>query len=156
MAWQKVATDTATSSVSSQNLTLEGLQFNTFMVHKITSSLNTTNARFDNDSGTKYATRQSFNGGTDATTVNDTDIALSTGNNNEDELTVGYFCDISGEEKLMIHHTISQNTDGAGNIPKRKEIVGKFTDTTSLTSMDIIYENANADTDTNSTVLGTD
>tara|TARA_R110002126_G_scaffold162965_1_gene310862 strand:+ start:449 stop:1522 length:1074 start_codon:yes stop_codon:yes gene_type:complete len=92
--------------------------------------------RFNNDTTATYAWRNSSNGGGDSTTASDTAFypAVSAAN--------GHFCNMfivnnSANEKLVISHTVSQNTAGA-TAPQRREGTTKWANTSSqITEMDI-------------------
>ncbi len=93
--------------------------------------------RFNNDATAKYAWRNSSNGGGDSITGGDTAFypAVSAAN--------GHFCNMfivnnSANEKLVISHTVSQNTAGAGTPPQRREGTTKWANISSqITEMDI-------------------
>jgi len=158
MVWNKIDTDTATASVETQTLTLTGTKSNVILNHKLTTAINVGEQIFNADSGTNYANRDSFNGGADSTSVNDDGIEIATGNDVNDAFNVGYYVDVSGQEKLQLNWVINRNTAGTANTPNRKEIVSKYAETPSLTSLTIDYHaggSANdAAIDTNVTVLG--
>lgn len=82
--------------------------------------------KIDGNVGNNYAQRRSQNGGADGTFVSRIifdNIAV----NGQTGFMVGDMINISGEEKLMILHSIEKGIAGAGNAPVRNEYVGKFT-----------------------------
>ena len=57
----------------------------------------------DNNTATDYAYRQSQNGGTDSTGIDQARIpTTANGGNSGDEFTIRYGCNIAGEEKLFM------------------------------------------------------
>ena len=106
---------------------LTGRKFNEVIFHAIDNG----NAiggqlRFNANSNTVYADRQSINGGVDGTEPNRTFIGIANTNTAVTKFFIISVVAISGEEKLCIIHTMEQNTAGAGNAPNRNETVGKF------------------------------
>ena len=86
--------------------------------------------RVNNDSGTNYAERRSANGGSDNTNTSATEINITDAvNTAENWLGVNYIANKSDKEKLQISNYVGENTAGAGNAPKRTEVVSKFTNT---------------------------
>ena len=134
MAWQKEGTETLSSS--SDTVTISGFSsktFNMFMTHLLGTGDVQSRIRLGNgsiDSGSNYAMRASFSGGSDVTTVNQTFI--------DDEMRfgtwttgfrIGYAINISGEEKLLITNWIFQRNAGAANVPERGEGASKWVNT---------------------------
>ena len=86
------------------------------------------NLTFNSDTGNNYAIRENVNGGSDSTNVSQANTDNLTGT-----VTGNVFANINiineaSKEKLFISHGM-ENTAGAGNAPDRKEIVGKWTNT---------------------------
>ena len=86
------------------------------------------NFTFNNDTGGNYAIRESVNDGTDSTNVN-----ISSSDNLTGTVTGNIFADVhilneASKEKLFISEGM-ENASGASNTPDRKEIVGKWTNT---------------------------
>jgi hypothetical protein len=100
--------------------------------------------RFNNDTGNNYATRDSQDGGTDATETTVSEIRLSQDGHGG---TVGMFASTinvineASKEKLIIADTVRVNATGAGTAPARYEIVSKWANTSNaITRVDIINE----------------
>ena len=114
-------------------------------VKTFTSGGNTKPAmRFNNDSGSNYATRDSQDGGTDATETSVAEIRLSQDGHGG---TVGAFAlninviNDASKEKLVTAHTVRSNATGDGTAPARYEIVSKWANTSNaITRVDIINE----------------
>ena len=84
------------------------------------------------DTGSNYASRSSFDGGTDTTATSATGIGLSRNDTNP-EWTVGYFANLSTKEKLSLAWKVEQGTAGAANAPKHRiESAGKWTNTSNV------------------------
>jgi len=96
------------------------------------------------DTASNYATRRSFNGGADATFVNQTLIANQGGAFTTPSLFNFFILNISAKEKLVTGHSVMQSTAGAGNAPQRSEYVGKWDNVSDL--IDIINIHATAST----------
>lgn len=84
--------------------------------------------RFNDDTGTNYAHRQSTNGGTDTTNTS-IDHLVQYVDTTHPSFTNMFIVNNSGNEKLVIGNVISRNTSGAGTAPQRREFVGKWTNT---------------------------
>lgn len=156
MAWAKEDTDTLTSASPSIDLTTNTLIFNVLLDHLFADSGGMQELlRFNNDSGSNYAFRRSENGGGDTTGVSQTFIgAFHPGS--PDGFVVNYIIDISGEETLTIGWGVGNAISGAGNAPSRREVIGKWV-TGGITQVDMdVSVASNFDTDSNSTLLGTD
>ena len=97
--------------------------------------------RFNNDSGTNYAYRNSDNfGAAGSSGAGATSIPFDAG-------AVGSFpffvtidvVNISAWEKLLTGHSVGQNTAGVANFPVSKELVGKWVNTAApITRVDLI------------------
>ena len=100
--------------------------------------------RFNGDSGSNYARRYSNNGGTDGTATSDSKIQISR-NGKEGDFMSAFIINNSANEKLLISHSISVgDTLGAGAVPNRGEIVGKWTNTSSQITSIVVSANADS------------
>jgi hypothetical protein len=89
------------------------------------------------DTGSNYAKRQSQNGATDSTAVSQTSIGSMTDTLGIEQtapyFAVGNIANLSSKEKLFNFHTvIARGGTGAGNIPTRSEVVGKWANTSNV------------------------
>lgn len=160
MAWQKEGTKTLTVAATDITVTtLTGLTFYTAFSHGLfTASFATPRIRLNELSTSIYANRISLDGGTDTTNVSGTEMLTGANNVAGDVFTVCHFTGISAEEKLLIGHTILNVATGTGTAPQRSEFVGKAV-ITSATLDAFTYKNLDTrtfDTDSNTSVLGTD
>ena len=125
---------------------------------KIIPSGNANNIlRFNNDSGSNYARRRQEDGGSDATAVSQTGI------NWERDYTEFGFATINvineaSKEKLAIHGSVTNNGNGAGNVPKRAELVYKWANTSNaITRVDMVNTQSGSYAEGSEvTVYGTD
>ena len=158
MAWGKAGSTTLSSAGDTLEISdLSANNFHIILTNTIASGALSTQATFDNDSGTKYAYRNSWDGSGDGTGVSKGNVQQWDGNNGSStpQFVVSYLCNIDGEEVLGMYWGVDQNTAGAGTAPHRRETVYKFTDTTQITRIDLNNSGAGSfDTDSNLSVLG--
>jgi hypothetical protein len=81
------------------------------------------------DTGTNYAYRYSNNGATDASAGSTTFTHGAVSSTENNALKVMYIANLSGKEKLFIHHCVDEGTAGAGTAPEREEGVSKWSNT---------------------------
>ena len=165
MAWGKNGSDTLTSSGDDITGGTAGTSYKFNML--ISNTFATGGDIFPRgrcgtttiDSGSNYSRRKSVNG-TESTDVNQTYYNDFAGDSNvltTPHFAIGYFCNISGEEKLVIVFGIGQNTAG-NNAPTRREGVGKWVTTSGQADVFGVWnsQGGSFDTDSNFTALGTD
>jgi len=111
--------------------------------------------RVNNDSSSAYAERRSADGGSDNTNVNATEINITDAvNTAENWLGVNYIANKSDKEKLQLSHYVGQNSSGAGNAPKRTEVVSKFANTSdAIDRWDSVRISGSGQSDTGSEVV---
>jgi len=162
MAWGKNGTpDTLTVAGDSLSITdLTSLQFNVILNHSLdTGGTQVGLVRLEGDSGNNYANRDSLNGATDSTNINDPQLQLAIPTAGAfSSFLVAYIANISGDEKLAIGWAMSANTAGAANAPARREWVSKWVTTSGQFSQ---VSSTNVGTgdfaiDSNLSVLSTD
>jgi hypothetical protein len=117
--------------------------------------------RLNSDTGSNYASRYNDNGGADSTTTSSSEGMLLTGNSlsgTGELFTVGYIVNYSTKEKLMIGHTVQNDTAGAGTAPDRGEGVGKHAQTSNpISSVNTVNTNSgDFNTGSETVVLGYD
>ena len=81
------------------------------------------------DTGSNYADRNSVDGGSDGTNTSGTAIGVGGGGSTGGEFFNCFIINNASNEKLFIIHSVKQNTSGAGTAPRRKEVVGKWSNT---------------------------
>jgi hypothetical protein len=141
MAWAKLGTETNTGTSDPIILTLTTANtFNVILQHHFISGSVNSGLRAGSttiDTGSNYASRESFNGGADSTRVSQSGIFFNLAD--PDEFDITYMINISGEEKLLINFGVGNNASGSANAPARNEVVGKWTNTSN--QFDIIETN---------------
>jgi hypothetical protein len=114
------------------------------------------------DTGSNYARRGSYAGGSDYTNTGKTLISFSNQPSTCDTVpyfTVGYIANLSSKEKLSIYdNTYSEGGTGASNAPQRVETVGKWINTSDAVDQLSIVSSAGDSFNTNGelVVLGWD
>ena len=164
MAWAKLATKTLAGSASNVTTdTFTASKFNQTLGHVIsTGSTMYPYQRYSGNANNVYAYRYNENGavGADQTSVSTSGQSATQAGTANSTFVANYICSITGEEKLIISFFMESGTAGAGNAPKRVELVGKFVPSPDANITEYkIYDYYSASylaTDTNATVLGSD
>jgi hypothetical protein len=102
-----------------------------------TKNSSTTNAKFtfNNDTGNNYAYRHNLNG-SEGTSTSQPQFQINAANGSA--FYNMFIINNSANEKLVIGHTVDQNTAGAGTAPDRLESVAKWANTSSqITEIDV-------------------
>ncbi len=86
------------------------------------------NLTFNSDTGTNYAIRESVNGGSDSTNVSQANTDNLTGTVTGNVFATVHILNEASKEKLFISEGL-ESASGAGNAPERKELVGKWANT---------------------------
>ncbi len=94
-----------------------------------TASLRPFSVRFNGDTAGNYAIRRSALGAADSTFGSVTSIDGAGGQNVTNFFVNMFIINNSANEKLVIAHSNSVVTQGAGTAPRRDEIVGKWSNT---------------------------
>ena len=157
MAWAKNGTPDTLGSAG-DTLTISDLteqKFNQFMIHIINSGGITGQMQFNSDTGSNYGDRVSNSGAADIThnlTYMIVDAASA------DCFHMSYLLNIATEEKLQIGFSVDQSSTGAGTAPVRREIVGKWANTSDAITSAVVNNGGAGDFDTNSnlSVIGSD
>ena len=138
---------------------LTATKFNQFLIHTLDTAIHRCNITTDDNNNTDYARRQSYNGGADATGINESLMTMSNSSDG-DQFLVVYGINITSEEKLFMSNCVDQTTAGAGTAPARKEFVSKVDTTTNTgqyTRIDINNSDVGSfDTSSNLSALGSD
>jgi len=152
MAWGKNGTPETLASAGALNITdLDARNFNVQLIHWIQNSA-ILEWQLDGLSTSTYAFRLSDNGGADSTGTSDTKFISGTSASN-DEFSITYYANISGEETLAITFDVGANTAGVTNAPRRREVAQKQTSTSQFTQVDTTNS---GNTNSNISMLGTD
>ncbi len=86
------------------------------------------NLTFNSDTGNNYAIRESVNGGSDSTNVSQANTDNLTGTVTGNVFATVHILNEANKEKLFISEGL-ESASGAGNAPERKELVGKWANT---------------------------
>ena len=128
MVWIKLGSTTLGSAGDDLDITsMTANTFNQFILHTLSTAVKDHRLTTDDNGATDYAWRRSANGTADvATYINEQYIDINSGNNGaRDCFNVIYGVNVSGKEKLFISSNTETDT-GAGNAPKRNEVVSKI------------------------------
>ena len=94
--------------------------------------------QFNSDTGNNYGYRQSADGGSDNTQTSQNHINTTGNVGAFHHYFVADVTNVDGKEKLVIVHGVDSNTSGAGNSPRRREVVGKWATTSGqITSVQV-------------------
>ena len=150
MAWAKNGTP-STLGVAGDNLNISDLvakKFNQFLMNGLGDAAGVWNSgnniTFNNNINSVYAVRYNVNGSGDATVVSQPNI-YTRGNRDYEFFEVSYVISILGQEKLMILFHVDSSNSGAGAVPVRSEIVGKFVPNPDADITRIDYEESDED-----------
>ncbi len=108
------------------------------------------------DTGSNYAFRQSLDGTADTTSVNQTSISPSLSGASAAGthiFDVAYWVNLSAKEKLMLDWQSNVQAAGAGTSSRRREIVGKWVNTSSVIDTVGIFNDDGGDYATGSEVV---
>ena len=110
-------------------------------MYKIQNGACAADLQFNSDTGSNYGWRISSEGASDvASSSGQVRLVVDRGQvSSAPSKITGYIINKSDKEKLVISEAIAQETAGAGNAPGRRELVGKWANTSSaITSVDMI------------------
>ena len=110
------------------------------LVHTIPDGQVTANYRFNADTGSNYARRQSSNGGNDGSATEQDHLLAGHGTSGETTLVTSHIINKSNKEKLVITQIMGA-VAGAGNNPNRRELVGKWVNTSDSITSVTLYNN---------------
>ncbi len=105
------------------------------------------------DSSTNYESRYSDNGGSDGTSINQSEIDMRMGELESPAFSATYMANISAEEKLFTSTNVIQNTAGAGNVNSRGEVVAKWANTSYAASRIDLIKTASGNFGTGSEIV---
>ena len=131
--WEELASVNATGSTTSFNSgTFTAKKYLWVQGYFTSSGSFTPQIRVGNstiDTGSNYAGRRSYNGGSDVTATSQTEITLDGVGQDTPVFFNGFIINNASKEKLAIFNCVKQNSAGAGNVPHRRETVFKWTNT---------------------------
>ena len=111
--------------------------------------------RTNNDTGSNFATRGSYNGASDTTNSSNNAYLPDRGieESSTDWFGVTYLANLSTKEKLFHTEMSNANTSGAGTAPERAESIGKWANTSDAINRVDFLNSAAGNFDTNSEVV---
>ena len=163
-SWKELAKVTTSSAGCSSTLltsgTITAKDNLMLLVHTVGSGSITGHLRF-NGSGAdgNYARRNSNNGSDSGDGSDEQDqILAGWGSSGEETMVIANIRNVSGKEKVVFLDVIANGTDGATNQVNRREVTGKWANTSGqITSIQFIGEDGGTFTsDTQMVVLGCD
>tara|TARA_R110002167_G_scaffold64455_2_gene182254 strand:- start:5296 stop:6393 length:1098 start_codon:yes stop_codon:yes gene_type:complete len=95
--------------------------------------------RFNDDTGSHYASRQNVEGSVCATTLTNQNNSMVVAMNTTDaeyQVGYGYIENVAGQEKLGMNHNVNRSTAGECTAPSRVESVYKYDPASLCTSID--------------------
>ena len=160
MAWVKAGSTTLDGTNDVIDVTsLSNNKFITLLNHGLYSGDANGTFNFNNDTGSNYAQRQSYAGGSDGTPeTSQTKFSYNDSSTHDSIFAVSDIVNIAGEEKLFITHYGTVTSTGA-NAPFRAEQVGKWANTSdAITSIKHTQSSSGGDylSGSNVSVLGSD
>ncbi len=112
--------------------------------------------RFNNDSGSNYSRRVSYDG-SDGTSVSQTSHNELSINNTSQNLSIHHIANLSNKEKLQITHGVGGNSSAASVAPDRVDFVGKWANTSdAINRIDYIANSGSFSSGDELIVLGWD
>ena len=133
MAWAKAGTTTLSCTTDVIDVTsLSNNKFSTMLNHGLYSGDSNGTFNFNNDTGSNYAFRNNYAGGSEGTSVNQTKFSYNDSSTHDSIFAISYIVNISSEEKLFITNQATVGSTGAGNAPNRAEQVGKWANTSDV------------------------
>ena len=146
-SWKELGRTTLSSAGDTIDVSSFTAKDNLMIIaHGIGSGNSGTSTRFNADTGSNYSNRWNDNGGSDGSDSSAaTRIYSDNGTSAGDSFYVADVTNISNIEKLGIWHNVNGNTAGAGNAPARREIVGKWANTSSQITSVNVYNGESGD-----------
>jgi len=139
--WEELADVNGTNATTISSGTISAKKYLWIQLYCDAASSGAPILRFNSDSGSNYARRYSNNGGSDSTSTSEDAIYPYYQSNANPKFINMFVINNQSNEKLVISHTVEQNTAGASNSPFRNELVGKWANTsnqiTNITFTDI-------------------
>jgi hypothetical protein len=151
--WQELA-DVSLSSAGDtiDSGTFTAKKYLWIEVHGVASSDISFKVRFNGDTGSNYAFRSSLNGGSDGTDTGESYINVGTSFTGTADIFGNMFIiNKAANEKFVISECGAAQS-GAGNAPERKEVVGKWANTSAAITNITIHNSGSGDFASGSTL----
>ena len=160
MVWEKLGSNTLTGTGDIIDIDpIDDKKFDVILLNGLYSGDSNSTFNLNSDTGSNYARRSNYAGGSDSLAVNQTSFSYDDSSVHPSVFAVTYMVNISSEEKLMISRSIENTATGAGSAPYRIEQVQKWSNTSAgATSIKHTQSSAGGDyiINSNVSVLGTD
>ena len=156
--WQELANVelSATANVIDSG-TITAKKYLWIQFFKISSGDSNFYLEFNSDTGSNYARRYQGNGDSDGTNTSAAYLMPAQSGGDYDVLFNGHIVNKSDKDKLLVGETMNANDEGAGNYSFRREIVGKWTNTSSqITNIKIKTATNNFASGTRMVIWGSD
>lgn len=139
--WEELGRTTL--SVASDTISVTSIAARRYLkvLFFVAATSGTINSRlqFNNDTGNNYAERSSSNGGADGTSSSNTNVGLTQSASTNFRYGEATILNVATQEKLVIGHVTEAGISGAGNVPTRAEMAGKWANTSNqITRIDLI------------------
>jgi hypothetical protein len=85
--------------------------------------------RINNDSGSNYSRRYTYNGASDSTGTSETSFDFTGNGSSTNNFSIMHIANLAGKEKLIMNQIHEGGSAGAGNIGDRREQVSKWANT---------------------------
>jgi hypothetical protein len=138
--WEELGTTEGTGSEDTLSVTVNK-KYLMFEMYKVPNGDTSADLQFNSDTGANYAWRISSEGSSDASSSSgQTRIVCDRGAiSSAPSFVRGFIINTAAKEKLVMSEAIAQETAGAGTAPGRRELVGKWANTSgAITSVDMV------------------
>ena len=139
-SWVELGRTTLSSagdSINVASLSTANYPYLMVLTHGIESGVIIPSYQFNGDTGNNYAIRHNINGGSDGTATSQGKIQWQNAGTADTNFGVGNIINKSAQETLVIQSTVKSDT-GASNAPNREELAGKWANTNSITSVNVM------------------
>lgn len=128
--WKELARTTLGSTSSTIDVTsIPDKRYYQVLLYFPRSGTNQCGMRINNDSGSNYSRRFTYNGAADSTGTSETSFDFTGNGSSTNNFAVFHIANLSSKEKLILTHVNEQGTAGAANIGDRREQVSKWANT---------------------------
>ena len=153
--WKELGRTTLSGNADAINVTsLADKRYLMVLTRTLDSGQTNVKYKFNSDSGSNYAKRQSINGGSDSTGTSQTNIEIVQDYADDDRFQVGYIANLASKEKLMINNAVERgDNSGAGNVSASVQTVAKWGNTSNAISAVNVFNDRTGDFTSGSEVV---
>lgn len=152
--WQEIGRVSGATSGTLSIASLASFKYLQVRITEVISGTSTLTMRFNNDSGSNYAYRQSVNAGADSTSASATSVNWGSGDPSPIGTIIIDIMNVLAYEKYFTGIRVATVTAGAANVPFSVSNRGKWANTSSAITRIDFLSTANFTTDTEMVVLG--